>query len=56
MRTSLVCAFVNMRIFIVGAGITGGLLAQLLVRAGHDVRCGLRKRGIVIRRTIEPAD
>ena len=31
-----------MRIFIVGAGITGGLLAQLLIRAGHDVRCGAR--------------
>ncbi len=31
-----------MRIFIVGAGATGSLLAQLLERQGHDVWCGDR--------------
>ncbi len=31
-----------MRIFILGGGATGGLLAQLLRRQGHRVRCGDR--------------
>ena len=31
-----------MRIFILGAGATGSLLAQLLQRQGHDVWCGDR--------------
>ncbi|HLZ90520.1 MAG TPA: saccharopine dehydrogenase NADP-binding domain-containing protein [Candidatus Acidoferrum sp.] len=31
-----------MRIFVLGAGATGSLLAQLLVRQGHTVRCGDR--------------
>jgi hypothetical protein len=31
-----------MRIFILGAGATGSLLAQLLERQGHDVWCGDR--------------
>jgi hypothetical protein len=31
-----------MRIFVVGAGATGSLLAQLLERQGHAVRCGDR--------------
>jgi hypothetical protein len=31
-----------MRIFLLGAGATGSLLAQLLVRQGHDVWCGDR--------------
>lgn len=31
-----------MRIFIVGAGATGGLLARVLRRRGHTVRCGDR--------------
>jgi hypothetical protein len=31
-----------MRIFVVGAGATGSLLAQLLERQGHDVWCGDR--------------
>src|ERR1700719_3313052 len=31
-----------MRIFVLGAGATGSLLAQLLVRQGHDVWCGDR--------------
>lgn len=31
-----------MRIFVLGAGATGSLLAQLLARQGHDVRCGDR--------------
>ncbi|MBI2956508.1 MAG: saccharopine dehydrogenase NADP-binding domain-containing protein [Acidobacteria bacterium] len=31
-----------MRIFVLGAGATGGLLAQLLARQGHDVWCGDR--------------
>jgi len=31
-----------MRIFILGAGATGSLLAQLLGRQGHHVRCGDR--------------
>jgi hypothetical protein len=31
-----------MRIFILGAGATGSLLAQLLERQGHDVCCGDR--------------
>lgn len=29
-----------MRVFILGAGATGGLLAQLLRRRGHTVWCG----------------
>lgn len=29
-----------MRIFVLGAGATGSLLAQLLARQGHDVWCG----------------
>lgn len=29
-----------MRIFVLGAGATGSLLAQLLARQGHTVRCG----------------
>src|SRR6202049_3060614 len=32
----------HMRIFVLGAGATGSLLAQLLVRQGHDVWCGDR--------------
>jgi hypothetical protein len=32
-----------MRIFILGAGATGSLLAQLLQRQGHDVWCGDRE-------------
>src|ERR1700692_2693339 len=31
-----------MRIFVLGAGATGSLLAQLLDRQGHDVWCGDR--------------
>ena len=31
-----------MRIFVLGAGASGGLLAQLLARQGHEVRCGDR--------------
>ncbi|MGH9787308.1 MAG: saccharopine dehydrogenase NADP-binding domain-containing protein [Candidatus Acidiferrales bacterium] len=31
-----------MRIFMLGAGASGGLLAQLLARQGHEVRCGDR--------------
>src|SRR4029078_11840874 len=31
-----------MRIFILGTGATGSLLAQLLVRQGHQVACGDR--------------
>lgn len=31
-----------MRIFILGAGATGSLIAQLLVRQGHQVACGDR--------------
>jgi Saccharopine dehydrogenase NADP binding domain len=31
-----------MRIFVLGAGATGSLLAQLLERQGHTVRCGDR--------------
>ena len=31
-----------MRIFVLGAGATGSLLAQLLVRQGHHVACGDR--------------
>ena len=31
-----------MRIFILGAGATGSLLAQLLDRQGHHVQCGDR--------------
>lgn len=31
-----------MRIFILGAGASGSLLAQLLLRQGHDVTCGDR--------------
>src|ERR1700730_2038477 len=31
-----------MRIFVLGAGATGSLLAQLLERQGHDVWCGER--------------
>src|SRR5713226_1854208 len=31
-----------MRIFILGAGATGSLLAQLLLKQGHDVWCGDR--------------
>jgi len=31
-----------MRIFVLGAGGTGSLLAQLLERQGHSVRCGDR--------------
>ncbi|HEX3371411.1 MAG TPA: saccharopine dehydrogenase NADP-binding domain-containing protein [Candidatus Acidoferrales bacterium] len=31
-----------MRIFVLGAGATGSLLAQLLIRQGHDVWCGDR--------------
>ena len=31
-----------MRIFVLGAGATGSLLAQLLERQGHDVWCGDR--------------
>jgi hypothetical protein len=34
-----------MRIFILGAGATGSLLAQLLERQGHHVRCGDRDPG-----------
>src|ERR1700730_16261748 len=32
----------HMRIFVLGAGATGSLLAQLLDRQGHDVWCGDR--------------
>jgi Saccharopine dehydrogenase NADP binding domain len=32
----------SMRIFVLGAGATGSLLAQLLERQGHDVWCGDR--------------
>ena len=31
-----------MRIFVLGAGATGSLLAQLLIRQGHEVSCGDR--------------
>ncbi len=31
-----------MRVFVLGAGASGGLLAQLLARQGHEVRCGDR--------------
>jgi len=31
-----------MRVFILGAGATGGLLAQILRRRGHEVACGDR--------------
>src|SRR5205807_10294000 len=31
-----------MRIFVLGAGATGSLLAQLLERQGHNVWCGDR--------------
>lgn len=31
-----------MRVFILGAGATGGLLAQILRRRGHEVTCGDR--------------
>ena len=31
-----------MRIFVLGAGATGSLLARLLVRQGHQVTCGDR--------------
>jgi Saccharopine dehydrogenase NADP binding domain len=31
-----------MRIFVLGAGATGSLLAQMLVRQGHEVSCGDR--------------
>jgi hypothetical protein len=31
-----------MRIFVLGAGATGSLLAQLLLKQGHDVTCGDR--------------
>src|SRR5215467_5408222 len=31
-----------MRIFVLGAGATGSLLAELLQRQGHDVWCGDR--------------
>jgi hypothetical protein len=34
-----------MRIFVLGAGATGSLLAQLLERQGHDVWCGDRDPG-----------
>jgi len=34
-----------MRIFILGAGATGSLLAQLLERQGHHVQCGDRDPG-----------
>src|SRR3984885_9985921 len=34
--------FEPMRIFVVGVGGTGSLLAQLLVRQGHTVWCGDR--------------
>lgn len=40
-----------MRIFVLGAGATGSLLAQLLERQGHDVWCGdrnpIRARGFL---------
>lgn len=29
-----------MRIFVLGAGATGSLIARLLVRQGHQVTCG----------------
>ena len=31
-----------MRIFILGTGATGSLIARLLVRQGHQVTCGDR--------------
>ena len=31
-----------MRIFVLGAGVTGSLLAQLLARQGHSITCGDR--------------
>src|SRR2546430_14645448 len=34
-----------MRIFVLGAGATGSLLAQLLERQGHTVWCGDRDPG-----------
>lgn len=34
-----------MRVFILGVGATGSLLAQLLVRQGHQVACGDRDPG-----------
>ena len=37
--------FDAMRIFILGAGATGSLLAQLLERQGHHVQCGDRDPG-----------
>jgi hypothetical protein len=44
-----------MRIFVLGAGATGSLLAQLLERQGHDVWCGdrdpLRARRFLGRRS-----
>src|SRR5688572_7461780 len=33
-----------MRIFVLGAGATGSLIAQLLLRQGHQVTCGDRDR------------
>src|ERR1700682_3797254 len=42
-RADSVIQFANiMRIFILGAGATGSLLAQLLERQGHNVWCGDR--------------
>ena len=34
-----------MRVFILGIGATGSLLAKLLVRQGHQVACGDRDPG-----------
>lgn len=31
-----------MRIFVLGAGATGSLIARLLIRQGHQVTCGDR--------------
>jgi saccharopine dehydrogenase-like protein len=50
-----------MRIFVLGVGATGSLLAQLLVRQGHQVVCGDRdpdraKRFLGRRSTIEVRD
>ena len=50
-----------MRIFVLGAGATGSLLAQLLERQGHDVWCGDRdperaRRFLGRRSTIAIAD
>src|ERR1700682_1906281 len=58
-RADSVIQFANiMRIFILGAGATGSLLAQLLERQGHNVWCGdrdpARARRFLGKRSVTP--